>query len=151
MIKNKVIQPLAAFTLIEVLVVATIIIVLTAISVASFSTANKSAKDAKRKSDMETVRQAMVLYKAQEGSYPLFATYSAESFTSVAAALITGPGGRSYLSPPAPTDPMSTNPYFGRSTATTFCLCAILDSTTKGNSGADCSFSATTHYCVRQP
>ncbi|MBP7876278.1 hypothetical protein KA012_04770 [Candidatus Woesebacteria bacterium] len=146
MIKKVIRQQLAAYTLIEILVVATIIIVLTAISVASFSTANKSAKDAKRKSDLETIRQAMVLYKAQEGSYPVAASPGA-----AAALLITGPGGRSYLSPPAPTDPVSTNPYAGSSDATTFCFCAQLDSTTKGNSGAACSWAATTHYCVRQP
>lgn len=130
-----------AFTLIEILVVATIIIVLTSISIASFSIANKSARDAKRKSDMETIRQAMVLYKTQVGSYP-----NANNFTVITNTLIPG-----YLSQPAPADPGTTD-YVGNSSSTssTFCVCADVE-LDKGNSGANCSFSGATHYCVKQP
>mgnify|MGYP002363304913 CR=1 FL=1 len=50
-----------AFTLIELLVVITIMIVLMSIGIASFSSDGKSARDAKRRSDLETIRQAMVM------------------------------------------------------------------------------------------
>ena len=59
------------FTLIELLVVATIIVVLSAIGLVSFTNAGKSARNSKRKSDLETVRQALVLYKSDTGAYPV--------------------------------------------------------------------------------
>ena len=134
----------SAFTLIEILVVATIIIVLTTISIASFSTANKSARDAKRKSDLETIRQAMVLYKTQSAT----GVYPTGSYERIVTALIGG----NFLSPPAPADPANGSDYSVDVTSTTaFCFCDLMDVNTRGNSGAACSFSATTHYCVRQP
>ncbi len=142
MIKNKDVLPLAAYTLIEILVVATIIIVLTAISVASFSTANKSAKDAKRKSDLETIKQAMVLYKAQNGGY------------ATSTALLTD-GTPSYLSPPFPVDPAGSSYQVGALTATEFCFCADVESNKGNHATQDCSGSWVSgtgdFYCVRQP
>lgn len=58
------------FSLIELLVVATIIIVLTTIGVISYRTASIKSRDSKRKADLETVRQALVLYRSDVGSYP---------------------------------------------------------------------------------
>lgn len=58
-----------AFTLIELLVVATIIGVLMSIAIVSFSNAQKKSRDAKRKADLETVRQALVLYRQDNGDY----------------------------------------------------------------------------------
>lgn len=56
----------SGFTMIELLVVTTIIIVLTAIGLVSYTSANRSARNGKRKADMEMVRQALVLYKADD-------------------------------------------------------------------------------------
>ncbi len=58
------------FTLIELLVAATIVIVLTTIGLVSYRSALNKSKDGKRKSDLETLRQALVLYKADYGRYP---------------------------------------------------------------------------------
>ena len=58
-----------AFTLIELLVVATIIGVLMSIAIVSFSNAQRNSRDAKRKADLETVRQALVLYRQDTGVY----------------------------------------------------------------------------------
>ncbi|NCS87105.1 MAG: prepilin-type N-terminal cleavage/methylation domain-containing protein, partial [Candidatus Pacebacteria bacterium] len=58
------------FTLIELLVVATIITILSAIGLVSFVNAGKGARDAKRKADLETVRQALVLRRSDLGNYP---------------------------------------------------------------------------------
>lgn len=57
------------FTLIEVLVVATIIAVLTAIGVVSYTNINKRSRDTKRKSDMEQIRSALEMYRADNGFY----------------------------------------------------------------------------------
>lgn len=73
------------FTLIELLVVATIIVVLSAIGLVSFTNAGKSARNSKRKSDLETVRQALVLYKSDTGSYPIA---TIESYSNVAGVVI---------------------------------------------------------------
>ncbi len=90
------------FTLIEILVVTTIIAVLALGAFVSFASAGRSARDSRRKTDLETVRQAMVLHKAETGCYP-----SGDYGTAVAT-LVSG----GYLSNPAPSDPKpSTNSY----------------------------------------
>lgn len=144
-----------AFTLIELLVVVTIMIVLMSIGIASFSSAGKSARDAKRKSDMETVRQAMVVYKTQSatGDYPT------GNYTTATATLVNASGAVHYLSPPAPTDPKNTGSYVYSgtvATTSTFCFCATLELPTSGNSNSNtCAGTwASTgyqYYCVQQP
>jgi type II secretion system protein G len=64
--KNKIQR---AFTLIELLVVISIIGILIALGVASYTTAQRKARDSKRKADLETVRQALVLYRQDNGDY----------------------------------------------------------------------------------
>lgn len=49
--------------MIELLVAATIMIVLTTIGLVSYQNANRNARNAKRKADLESVRQSLVLYK----------------------------------------------------------------------------------------
>jgi prepilin-type N-terminal cleavage/methylation domain-containing protein len=58
------------FSMIELLVVTTIIIILTTIGLVSYTAANRNARNGKRKADMEMVRQALVLYRTDNGSYP---------------------------------------------------------------------------------
>lgn len=144
---------LRAFTLIEILVVATIMIVLTAIGVASFSAANKSARDAKRKSDLETIRQAAVLYRTQ---------HATNLYPANLAALVSG----GQLTPPAPIDPdgssygqHSTDADSFSMTTAGFCICDRME-TDKGNktTGASCALTDTdwvsnsgAFYCVRNP
>lgn len=60
----------SGFTMIELLVVTTIIIVLTAIGLVSYTAANRNARNGKRKADLEMVRQALVLYRTDNGTYP---------------------------------------------------------------------------------
>ena len=61
--KNK------AFTLIEILVVATLIGVLVTVTAVSFANSQKRSRDARRKADLATVLQALVLYRQDNGSY----------------------------------------------------------------------------------
>jgi len=58
------------YTLIEILVAISIIAVLTAVGVTSFTSVNKKSRDAKRKSDIEQIRSALEMYRADNGSYP---------------------------------------------------------------------------------
>jgi general secretion pathway protein G len=60
----------SGFSLIELLVTATIIIILTTIGLVSYNQALQSSRNARRKADLEIVRQALILYKADNGYYP---------------------------------------------------------------------------------
>jgi general secretion pathway protein G len=62
--KNK------GFSLVELLVVMTIIMVLTVVGMINYGNANKKSRDAKRKSDLESVRVALEMYRQDNGSYP---------------------------------------------------------------------------------
>jgi len=63
--------------MIELLVVATIMIVLSTIALISYRSASQSSRNAKRKTDLQTVRQALVLYRSDNGCYPPDTTYTA--------------------------------------------------------------------------
>ena len=59
------------FTLIELLVVSTIIVVLSSVGIVSYANVNKGARDAKRKSDLDDVRTTLLLYRSDNGRYPI--------------------------------------------------------------------------------
>lgn len=122
----------SGFTLIELLVVATIIVVLSAIGMVSFTNAGRSARNAKRQADLETVRQALVLYKSDTGTYP---TTTAGATNAKYNIMIGGMSG--YVSTPTPVDPKTGQSscgsgsqacdYMYEGTATTFSLQARLE------------------------
>ncbi len=60
----------SGFTMIELLVASTIMIVLVTIGMVSYQNAGKTSRDAKRKADLQIVRQALVLRKADGEGYP---------------------------------------------------------------------------------
>lgn len=93
----------AAFTLIEILVVATIIGLLAAGAFVSYSQFNKQSRDAKRKADLELVRQALEQYRSDNGYYP----NASGAFSTLTTALATSPVYISSL----PTDPLSGQNY----------------------------------------
>ncbi len=66
---------LTGFTMIELLVVTTIMIILTTIALVSYRNATQNSRNAKRKTDVQTVRQALVLYRSDNGCYPEDSTY----------------------------------------------------------------------------
>jgi len=95
-----------AFTLIEVLVVATIIGVLVTVAAVSFANSQKRARDARRKADLETVRQALVLYRQDHGSYGDVGS-GPGGFSSVVGFLADPAQG--YLTSDQVSDPKTTN------------------------------------------
>ena len=68
-------QKRSGFTLIEILVVVTIIALLTAIGMVSYASANRNSRDAKRLTDVEQIRAALEMYRADQGGYPLLITF----------------------------------------------------------------------------
>lgn len=69
----------AGFTFIEILVVATIIGVLATIGAVSYRSANIKSRDGKRQADLEQIRAALEMYRADNSTYP--ATGSLSSLT----------------------------------------------------------------------
>ena len=62
-----------SFTLIEILVVVTIIILLTATAAVSYSSFLKQSRDAKRKADVEQIRAALEMYRSNTNTYVITA------------------------------------------------------------------------------
>ena len=58
------------FTLIELMVVISIIAILSGIGFATYSGLNKKTRDSRRKVDLEVIRQALELYRSDVGIYP---------------------------------------------------------------------------------
>lgn len=104
------------FTLIEVLVAATIISILSAIGVVGFQGATRSGRDALRKTDLEQIRSALEIYKSENSSYPPANGCQADFITS------------GYINPyPAdPKDP-TYNYCYQPLTSLTYELCAHLE------------------------
>ncbi|MBU1126964.1 type II secretion system GspH family protein [Patescibacteria group bacterium] len=109
------------FTLIELLVVMTIIAILIGLSLVSYQSARKSARDGKRKSDLEQIRSALEMYRS-------------DSDTSAYPDALADLGDYIIL----PADPLSTSNYAYSSSDSNYALCASLE---LGGSTADPSCS----------
>jgi len=116
------------FTLIELLVAMTIVAVLMGLALISYQGARKIARDGKRKTDLEGVRGALEMYRADNGEYP---------------------GGLSDLGGyiTVPQDPATGDNYpYNSDTASTYELCADLEI-----NGPDSCTVGTGDYVVRNP
>lgn len=129
--KNK------AFTLIELLIVLAIIGILSTISLFAISGVRESARDAKRKADLETIRQALEMYKADIGNYPQ-----------------SPPNLSTYLQQ-IPTDPITGNLYaytVSANPAYTYTLCSTLEEVPSSYDNSSCgSCGSTCYYKVTNP
>ncbi|MBI4039997.1 type II secretion system protein [Candidatus Daviesbacteria bacterium] len=63
------------FTLIELLVTISIIAILSAIGIVTFSGVQVSARDSKRKQDLNALKTSLEVYKQQTGHYPCTSTW----------------------------------------------------------------------------
>lgn len=101
------------FTLMEMLVVVSIITILVLIGLNSFSQNIKRARDTKRQAELEQIRGVLEMYRADH----LSVGYPVDPATLVP----------TYISQ-MPTDALFKTPYFYiRTTATTYDLCAHLE------------------------
>jgi len=125
------------FTLLELLVVIGIIGILVALATVSYSTTQAAGRDSRRKQDLVAMQNALEQY------------YSANIYVYPATCSLAA----SYLSSAWPVDPRNVAPYtYVESPAcstTSYCICAIMEKNTSGNSTAACNWSGgKTHYCV---
>lgn len=119
------------FTLLEILVVISIIGILIAVGATAYSTAQKKSRDARRQADMKQMQGAFEQYYATSGSSYADCSAMAGQFT----------GGQ------LPTDPKPGETYYCLGTPTTYCACAKLESGT-GNSATQCNYTGTGYYCI---
>ncbi|HSW90061.1 MAG TPA: type II secretion system protein [Patescibacteria group bacterium] len=135
------------FTMIELLVAATILALLTMISVVSFQQANVRARDGKRKADLEQTRAALELYRSgSAASYP-----SGSIFSYMIGTLKQS----SYISDPVPVDPKNDSTYYyqyNSASGATYCMCATLEGGSGNKAAADCNGAdGTAFYCLSNP
>jgi general secretion pathway protein G len=132
----------AGFTLIELMVVVSIIGVLMASGILAFSNAQQNARDARRRADIDAISKALEQYNVNTGVglYPA----TASSITSYF------PAGS------VPLDPRGTS-YDLKLTTSTYCVCATLEKTGRGNASAVgnvsgvCTYATTGDYfCASQ-
>ena len=72
LMKKRLAQSQAGFTFIELMVVIVIIGVLSVAGMVTFQRAGYSARNGKRAADQSTIQQALELYKADTGGYPVY-------------------------------------------------------------------------------
>lgn len=107
--KNK-----TGFTLIEMLVVITLISVLMGLALVAYQGARKSAVDGKRKADLEQIRSALEMCYADNGEYPV------NIYNDITC------GTKTYFTG-TPKDPISGAVYYYfRTSLKTYTLCALL-------------------------
>jgi len=136
-----------AFSLVEILVVVTIIALLASLAAASYSQFVKQARDAKRKTDVEQIRAAIELYR----------NFDASGLYPATAAIVFGTGNiadasATYLTK-IPNDPLSSRGYTlyytNVSPFTNYTLCAYLENGGTAVAGTICgSASLQCNYCT---
>lgn len=140
----------AGFSLIELMVVVAIIGILMAAGIVSFRNAQRSARDAKRRADIDAIAKAQEQYYSNNGSYPLYQNWT------------VGINRLSFIFPTntTPQDPLSGGTYGLSSGAAAFCVFGVLEEA-KGNctglaagfGGFQCAYvtpGTGTYYCASQ-
>jgi prepilin-type N-terminal cleavage/methylation domain-containing protein len=122
------------FSLLELLVVISIIGILIALGTAAFSTAQRKSRDAKRRGDVKAIQNAFEQYNADNSAY---------------GASCAAMGTSTYLPGGMPVDPQSGASYSCGSSASAYCVCATLEEAGSGNaSDAGCTFGAGDYHCA---
>ncbi len=130
----------SGFTLFELLVSISIIGILIALGTVSFTTAQQSGRDSRRRSDVTGIRNALEQYYAKNSSYPTVCT-DAEVIEVL-------PNG-------FPSDPKTGDVNYGYNvecTASSYCACALLEREGTGNSTTDdCTIFANNgdYFCAQ--
>lgn len=120
------------FTLVELLVVISIIAILSVVGITIFSGLQKGARDAKRKADIDAMAKALEI-KYSNGAY----TTNLDAAYFAGGILPTTPSGAAYTT---------------TLTASSFTLCAQLEASTgnaSNNAGAGVAAGTGSYYCLK--
>ncbi len=101
------------FTLIELMIVITVIAILITIAVVSFTRVQKQARDARRKAELRSISQAVQAYYVDNGSYPANGSALTTPVSYMA----------SYPTPPAGGAAGATYTYTPSADGTSYVLC----------------------------
>ncbi len=113
--KNK-----QGFTLIELIIIITILGILAAMISGNFITSLKKGRDARRKADLEQIQRALEMYYEDKKAYPLTADWTfGGQFTDLAS-------GKIYMVK-VPNDPISGKSYEYQSNGSYYKLYACLE------------------------
>lgn len=123
--------------MVELMVVTLIIGILVSLAVVASIGAKKSARDGKRKADLEQIRSALEMYKSDEQEYLADADIN----------LLVSEG---YLSE-WPSDPSGYSYYYHRVSTTTYRLCAYLETGGTDNCGNQCGAPGNCNFEVTNP
>lgn len=138
------IQLKAGFTLIEVLIVATIISLLASVGITSYTSFNQNSRDARRKADLEQIRGALELYRSNNSTYPTASGTYGLPFGTAGLSDATN----TYMSK-IPNDPKNGFTYFYTLSSGEYTIGALLEgsSTCAAAAGTDCQETAGTQNC----
>ena len=141
--KAPVLSNAEGFSLVEILVVVTIISILASIAAVSYSRFVKQSRDARRKTDIEQIRAAIELYRNFNDVYPTPGMVFGSSS-------IVDSGQTVYMSK-VPMDPMPTPyTYYYTSTAPTYQdykICAYIEGGNTTSVVVSCG-SLNCNYCM---
>jgi general secretion pathway protein G len=132
------------FTLVEILVVVTIISLMASVAAVSYSRFIKQSRDARRKTDIEQIRAAIELYRNFKGVYPASLAFDGTGTVE--------DGATKYMTK-VPSDPLYTGPlattysYASADPFQTYVLCAYLEGGSTTSITTSCG-SQNCNYCM---
>jgi len=139
-INNSMLRFKSAFTLLEMLVVIGLIGILVGMGALSYSTAQKKARDSKRKLDIGAIKNAMEQYYSLcNGSYP--AAVSGRVPSTIQTAAPPTCSSETTIMESTPTDPKTSDRYDYNDAATPPSICAT-------NAGTNLMETESTIYCA---
>jgi len=125
---------LRGFTLVELLVVVALMGIMMSIALVAYQATRVSARDARRKGDLEIVRSALEMYRSDCGRYPDTSRVIFGNSLTSGGTGETCVAGTIYMAS-LPVDPLSTKYKYGYTgTATSYSLCAYLEGVSVGAS-----------------
>lgn len=140
--------------MIELLIVMVIIAILATLSLFALVGTRESSRDARRRSDLESIRSALELYKADCGSYPGTFGFPLPG-SQLTGATCSTPNSNVYMQS-VPGDPLGSpvgTYYYNSPTANTYSLCARLEETpaSPGCTTADCGTAGLCNVLTTNP
>lgn len=135
-----------AFTLVELLMVITLIGILTTFGVMTYRKSQQTSRDGKRKADIETIRSALEIYRYDNSNYPTSLNSLLPNYIS---AIPTDPKNPvylySFLLSPVGCDNVTTR-------CLSYSICAGLEvNTTQAAGCGSCGSGITCSYKVTNP
>lgn len=132
------------FTLIEVLVAATIIAILAAIGMVSYAQAAKRSRDAKRRADLAQIQAALEMWRTDNSTYP---AGSDVNLASSDLGLVSG-----YIAAmPKDPKPSSFSYYYTAISSYAYCLSAAVENTSEATDQCPSGKHTGYNYFIKNP